>query len=209
MKMLWMFVWVAICLGLSPHADAASATDQLVVTWVRGEVAAVRDGMPIPIHAGAPYLERDTFRTSSNGTLDIAMSGVAGCRILPSSHVKVRKIGRHTTLQVVEGRVILNLDKLPPRSSFEVETPSAVAVCRGTQFWVRVLLEEPSNPVTTFAVRKGAVLIDPKGLWNTYPLKEGQAIDIPFNKKMLPVVRPARDEELNVLYQAEGILTSL
>ncbi len=103
--------------------------------------------------------------------------------------------------------MILNLDKLPAGSTFQIETPTAVASVSGTQFWGRVDMAEVANPVTTFAVREGRVQITDKISCKAFDLEKGQALDIPKNGAA-PTIRPALDAELAAMAQADAIRTA-
>ncbi|HXV18743.1 MAG TPA: FecR domain-containing protein, partial [Candidatus Omnitrophota bacterium] len=111
-------------------------------------------------------------------------------------------------LKITKGNAILNLDKLPAQSSFKVETPTAIAAVRGTQFWGRVEASLPENPVTTFAVRQGTVEIFAKSVEKTFTLEAGQALDIPAVETTVPVIRPALEGEMAAMAQADSIRTA-
>ena len=111
-------------------------------------------------------------------------------------------------LKIMSGNAVLNLKKLSPASTFKVETPTAVAAVRGTQFWGRVDLQKADNPVTTFAVREGIVTVMVKNAGKLFYLKKGQALDIPKNTSIAPSIRPALDAEMEAMKQASAIKTS-
>ncbi len=134
------------------------------------------------------------------------MNGVAGCRLLESSQCTIED-SRMDSMQIKvdNGNVILNLKKLPKESSFQVETPNAVATVRGTQFWGRVNLNNKEQPVSTFAVREGEVLVYAKPAAKNFLLKPGEALDIPQYAETMPSVRPALTDEMQAMEQAAAI----
>lgn len=191
-------------------AAAQAAPEGCVVSGVLGDAMVMRDGKETPAAKGDSLKKDDMVKTSPNCQLDMSMNGLAGCRVLPGSAVKVMDWkSENMSLKVETGNVVLNLKTLPKSSSFKIETPAAVATVRGTQFWGRV---NPSadSAVTTFAVRKGSVEISPAGGAQAMPvvLKPGQAIDITTKESSTYAVREALPEEMTAMEQADQISNS-
>ena len=184
--------------------------EKIIISHVAGQPQIIRDGKTIPAQAGASCQTGDILKTvTPECHLDVAMNDLAGCRILPSSEcVIVNGSESSMRFQIKSGNAILNLKKLPANSTFEVETPTAIAAVRGTQFWGRVDANNIDNPVTTFAVREGMVNIFAKNVGKTFSLEKGQALDIPKDSSTAPVIRPALETELKAMEQASSINTS-
>ncbi len=111
------------------------------------------------------------------------------------------------SLKLSKGNAILNLEKLPKGTSFQVETPTAIAAVRGTQFWGRVNPENPNNPITTFAVRRGQVEVLAKSEGKKFILEAGQALDVPKDSEKPAAMRKALDEEMAAMAQADDVET--
>ena len=138
--------------------------------------------------------------------LDVSVNGLAGCRLLESSECSLTAVEKNSMqLDVTQGNVVLNLAKLPGESIFRLETPTAVASVRGTQFWGRVDTKQAGNPVTTFAVREGKVDILDKVSKGSFNLEKGQALDIPKDPAATPSVRVALAGEMQAMEQADAI----
>ena len=138
--------------------------------------------------------------------VDMSMNGLAGCRVLAGSQVEVASWkSENMSLSVEKGNVILNLDKLPKESSFKIETPTAVATVRGTQFWGRVEGKARETSVTTFAVRRGTVEIMDKLSSLNFRLEKGDALDLNGKAGGALLIRPALDEEMEAMAQADDI----
>ena len=179
---------------------AAAGAAEVVVTDVRGEPMLMRGNQGLPLGKGMTCEAGDRIVATSGCQADFALNAIAGCRLLPSSHcVLTGTSPADMRLEVKSGNVILNLKKLPPNAKFQVETPTAIASVRGTQFWGRVDKAETPNPVTTFAVREGSVEIFSKTAGKTFMLEKGQALDIPLQAAE-PVFRPALQEELAAMW---------
>lgn len=199
--------WLIVCLCLIP-AKFLWAQD-IVVTRTQGEPSLIRNGLEIPAATGQTCRQGDILKTTPGCAIDIALNNLAGCRVLASSECAIETADKAAThLKLVKGNAILNLDSLPKGTTFKVETPTAVAAVRGTQFWGRVNDALPGNPVTTFAVREGQVEITDKTSASKYLLAPGQALDIPRDQTLSPIVRPALPEEMQAMSQADQIQTS-
>jgi hypothetical protein len=183
---------------------------EVTIAKVQGEVMVTRGDQTWPAKEGMAYQENDILKTGENCMVDFTMNGLAGCRMLASSECAVVSANSNAmAVKVNDGNVILNLKKLPAESSFELETPTAVASVRGTQFWGRVNPAQIENPVTTFAVREGSVEVLAKTAGQSFMLTPGQALDIPLDASSVPSVRPALDAEMAAMEQAESIPTEV
>lgn len=201
-----IFLWVFLLAQTTGFAAAEEGS--VVITHAQGSPMIVRGAQSIPAKTGAACLQGDTIQTSGECTVDLAMNQTAGCRLLPSSEcaiVNMAKSAMH--LNITSGNAVLNLEKLPKDSTFELETPTAIATVRGTQFWGRVDQAHPDNPVTTFAVRQGAVDIFAKSVEKNFRLVPGQALDIPKEGAEAPQIRSALDVEMKAMEQADTIQT--
>jgi len=202
-------VIVLSALLLLQNTAVSAAARKTVVSNLQGSATILRDGQSLPVSAGMPCEKKDVIQTGPNCTLDLAMNDVAGCRLLASSECALMRMGkRNMHLNITSGNAIFNLKKLSPASTFKVETPTAVAAVRGTQFWGRVDTKTAANPVTTFAVRSGAVEVLAKASGTSFTLKQGQALDIPKDAAAPPSMRPALAGEMAAMEQASGIKTS-
>ncbi len=202
MKKFWVFF---VMLGLI-SGNALAASEGCTVNQVAGLVQVMRDGQLTDVKAKDTLKKGDILQTGGNCMVDMSMNELAGCRLLADSRVQVAgwKL-ENMALSVEKGNVILNLEKLPENSSFKVETPTAVAVVRGTQFWGRVDDKTPDSPVTTFAVREGIVDITDKASSQTFSLEKGKALDISKDTSKAPIVREALPEEMQAMEQADAV----
>ncbi len=181
----------------------------VLITRVQGSAQIMRDQKAMPAKEGMAVQQGDILKTGPDCTLDISMNDLVGGRMLPGSECEIDKTKpKSMKLKITNGNTILNLERLPEGSEFKIETPTAVAAARGTQFWGRVDAQNVDNPVTTFAVREGAVQILAKGAGKYFMLNPGQALDIPKQGTAAPIVRAALEEEMAAMQQASSIKTS-
>ena len=192
------------------HAPLFAETENIVVNTTVGQPQILRETKIIPAQPGTKCRTGDVLMTPSAGcSLDISVNGLAGCRVLPTSEFVITDGSKSDMrVQIKTGNAIMNLEKLPADSTFRVETPTAVATVRGTQFWGRVQPVSTDNPMTTFAVREGTVNVLDKKTGEIFSLKKNQAIDIAKDGSRPPVIRPALDGEMKAMEQASGIKTS-
>jgi len=189
-------------------AGSAWAAEGCTLNMISGDAKVMRDGKMMSVQEKDVLNKGDMLQTGPNGMTDMSMNDLAGCRVLPGSKVNVMGWKpENMALSVLEGNVILKVKLLPRESSFKVETPTAIATVRGTQFWGRVENSAPDNPVTTFAVRRGIVEILDKASSNTFQVRSGQALDIPKKAGGELSLRKALSEELKAMEQAEAIPT--
>lgn len=197
-------------LFLFSQSSALADMENISVSRMSGQPLLVRGDLTLPMSGDMQCQTGDILKTTTpQCSVDMAVNGLAGCRILPLSEcVIVNGSPTDMRLKITSGNAILNLKKIPAGSSFQVETPTAVAAVRGTQFWGRVDGQNPGNPVTTFAVLEGMVEITARSTGKTFTLQKGQALDIPADASVVPSIRPALDAELEAMRQASSIATS-
>ncbi len=206
MKKIFWLVLSFVALLQTP----SFAEDQVVVKSMVGNPHIQRGFEKLSAQPGMKLRTGDIVVTSeANSTLDLSVNGMAGCRVLPTSEFAIVNASRTDMhVQIKNGNAIMNLKKLHMGSTFKVETPTAVATVRGTQFWGRVQPATPTNPVTTFAVREGKVDVLDKKSGKVVQLKKGQAVDLAKDGSALPVIRPALEGEMQAMAQASQIKTS-
>ena len=203
MKKIVLFAGLLCFLMLGSFT--ASAQNRVTEATEGGVLA--RGSETMPVQKNMDLQPGDVLKTGEKCQVDISMQNMAGCRILSGSECAVITSSPESMeLKVMTGNVILNLKKLPKESTFKVETPTAIAAVRGTQFWGRVDNQQSEDPVTTFAVRQGSVVVQTKKDGQIFALEKGQAIDIPLSSAA-PFIRPALDEEMNAMEQADSIPT--
>jgi hypothetical protein len=185
-------------------ADASGTS----ITKVHGNASILRNGQIIPAEAGKFLEPNDVIKTEEGATVDFATNGVAGTRVFSMTEVAVAESSNQsTTLNLKRGGLVLNIEKLPKESAFRVETPTAIASVRGTQFLSRVELTGQDEPKCSFAVRDGAVEVLTLGTNETFTLNEGDAIDIPKDITNPLSIRTALGSELSRLDQASSVRT--
>ncbi len=185
-------------------ASPALAQSMAQVTAVSGTAEVVRGGKSQAASAGLALEPGDSLKTGPDGQMDISANGLAGARFLGATEASLTGVEQASmSVTVATGNVVLNLKDLPPGSAFRLETPTAIAAVRGTQFWGRVDAAAGA-PATTLAVREGSVEVTVKASGASHTVAQGQALDIPMGPAT-PTVRAALEEEMAAMAQASDI----
>ncbi len=198
--------------------NQASKILKAKVKLVVGHAYLLREDNPVKkeLKIGDILKPSDVIITGKDGSVNVIIANVGVLKIKRNSNISLKDLlvqqeGANAKLKVSAGRVILGLKKLQKNSTFEVETPTAVAGVRGTTFMVSVQKEDThafpyfvnvakkKNLVTKIAVLTGKVeLINPKNENESYmitALKEATLKNDDFkNVKIEKITRLAINE---------------
>gem|GEM_PF-3185233 len=124
-SILKLSAWVLLSLFV-PSASFADADYSCEVMSVEGQ-ASVKEGDILK--AG------DTVETGADGTVDVAYDKEWKnvVRVLPNSNVTIGSV-HPSSVVVSRGTLYARLKELPTQSTFEVETPTAIAAVRGSEY---------------------------------------------------------------------------
>lgn len=189
------------------------------VSMVIGTAYILRADNPakIKININDAILPDDVIITGKGGSVNVVIEKRGVFKIKDNSNILFSNLlmvddeNNSAKIKVMAGRVILGLEKLKKNSTFEVETPTAVAGVRGTSFMVSVQQKETrafpyfvkvtrqEDMVTKIAVLTGKVeLSNPKVSGSSYmidSLKEATLINDDFkNIKIEKITRLSLDE---------------
>ncbi|HTL71128.1 MAG TPA: FecR domain-containing protein [Candidatus Eisenbacteria bacterium] len=195
-------LWPALASADAPYA---------ALTKVQGDVQIVRGGQSSAAKEGAQLEPGDVVRTGPDGTADLSLDALAGCRVLPASECGISEHKKNEMrLKLSGGRAIFNLEKLPIDAEFKVETPTAIASVRGTQFSGNVLMG-PRGARTTFSVRDDAIQIlrleGGKPVGDPVTVSAGFSCDISAGDFRTLTARQATGAELTVMEQSGSVKT--
>jgi hypothetical protein len=143
------------------------------IETVQGSAAIVRDGASVPARPDAPLLIGDMVVTGEAGKVVIALRGGGTLTAGPGSRFNVADYARDGTddrglFGMLAGIMRASLDPDHPWDRFDVQSRTAVASARNTEFIVEAT---PLNTaVVTLSGRVGVV--------PTAPAAAGQAVDL-------------------------------
>ena len=198
-----LVTWVAV-VGLALVGGTALAGEAKVMRLSGEAFIANADGIQ-RVKPGMTCGTGDMVMTREGCQLDLSVNGQAGCRMLPNTTAAIASTKSDgMKILVAEGNVVLNIKKLEAGQKFTVDTPTAVAAVRGTQFWGRVTDSQAGSTVTTFAVREGSVEILSKSSNQRVTINAGQAVDLTADATQT-ALRPALKEEMDAMAVADDI----
>ncbi len=136
-----------------------SSESILVITSKSGTVSIRRGEAELPGTIGSLLIPGDKISTEPSSFVDLELPGGALLRIKPESEVSITSLlsveGLNAEFQLNRGKIHSKIkNKLKPKESFRIKTPTMVAGVRGTDFSVS---GEESGKVM---VLEGAVGID-------------------------------------------------
>lgn len=201
--------WMCAVSALAIVSGGSALAGEVKITGMTGNDAYIAGKQGIQrIVQGTSCEAGDMLVTRAGTQLEIVVNGQIGCRILPGTTLAVGSTRENRTkLLVAEGNIVLNVKKLGENSEFTVDTPTAVAAVRGTQFWGRVAGGE-GETISTFAVREGAVRITQKETGHLVDLSPGQAVDL-GEVGAAPQARPATADEMSAMKIADEIASRM
>jgi hypothetical protein len=193
-------------IGLFFLTSYAFAEDcETSISKIQGQATLIQDGQSRPAQEGDKLKTGDVVKTSADGTVDFTMGSLAGCRVLPDTECKISDAKKtDMVVKLEKGWALFNMKKLPEDTAFRVETPTAIASVRGTQFSGRVDTSILKDPKSTFTVRESTIAVSK--LTNGVPqgtpiiIQEGFSCDITLTE-IQALARPATGQELAVIEQ--------
>jgi hypothetical protein len=141
-----LFTLSLLTLSLFLHSDCKSKPNPtsesiLVITSKSGQVSFLRGDMELPGEIGSLLIPGDKISTESSSFVDLELPGGALLRIKPESEVSITSLlsaeGLQVEFQLNRGKIHSKIkNKLKPKESFRIKTPTMVAGVRGTDFSV-------------------------------------------------------------------------
>lgn len=137
-KLIW-----AVCLLSLLAVRAEAQSEAGVCAGVQGTVEVQRDGQWEPASIGSPVFVGDRIRTGAQSRVAIVLRDDSVLNVAPNSHLALAtqefdESARHyrSLVELAHGKVRVWVSAYyeAPRARFEVETPTAVVLVRGTQF---------------------------------------------------------------------------
>lgn len=184
----------------------AIASDAIVgsVLAVRGEVFLDTSGGQRRLTAGAPIHLEDTIVTTA-GKARIALVEGTIISVGENSRVRVaeyesKAVDRKTRVSLISGVLRLVVAKITPAGSFEVETETAIAAVRGTDWVIEATAEN-----TAVAVIAGVVAVSNRDgpVQATVVLdRPGQGTDVRRNSPPTPVKQWGAERFANTVARA-------
>ena len=130
-----LLVITSVVLIFGSSANALAEDGYCEVMTVEGSAAVLRNGVSAPIKEGDHLKTGDRIEVGQGSLVDLAYDNAWKnvTRIRENSEVKIGSLVP-THINMKQGDIFSRIKALPAGASFEVETPTAVAAVRGTEF---------------------------------------------------------------------------
>jgi len=172
---IFKVIYLFLVLGLSqckPSKPEIIGQAILVVTAKSGQVHFYRAGAEIPIAKGSVLVVGDSVSTETSSFVDLEFPGGALLRIKEKSEVSIASLlsddGINAEFNLKRGKIHTKIkNKLKPKESYRINTPTMVAGVRGTDFSVTesdtgiimvlegtVAMETPNSSITSVEAGK-------------------------------------------------------
>ena len=137
-------------------APLAAKSPLGMVVFKKGSVKVIRSGKTK--RAGVNFLVEagDTIRTASGARVSVQLSSGVIFQVGPSSAMKINSLGKRINLGLKRGSMSGRFKRGKSRS-MRIQTPTAIAGVRGTDFIVEVNDSGGAKPDSKVMVDKGAV----------------------------------------------------
>ena len=134
-----------------------------ILIVVQGDVQVRRaSGEQLVAEAGTKVFSGDKVITRQNQSARIRFADQSELQVLANSEISFDKLSYHrdtgmvdTRLRLPKGRISSWIEKIKPKSRFEIETPAAVTAVRGTQY----RLASENGNITRTEVTEGQVAV--------------------------------------------------
>lgn len=146
-----------------------------IVIAVSGDAKVIRtNGDSEKIEVGSELFSGDRVITTENQSLRMQFADKSELQVLANSEVILDKLSYHkktgmvdTRVRLQQGRVNTWVEKLKPKSRYQIQTPAAVTAVRGTRY--RVVSD--ANKISRAEVTEGLVGVSAEG--KTQQVKSG------------------------------------
>lgn len=113
------------------------------ISFLKGHVTVLRQSKELKAKLNMFLLPSDIIKTDHTGELNLIVAGFGVCKIKQNTEITVDSLLKKTEDEIIQfsiakGKVFSSLKKLKRGSSFQINTPTAVAGIRGTTFLVDV-----------------------------------------------------------------------
>ncbi len=185
---------MSVVLTLLPLAVAQAQSQgprSCGLALVQGQASIERGGQLLNATTGAVLTTNDRLLSGPDGRIEIRCNdGIrlnvgADTKLEMSTLVAGGQASQNVVLRLLSGIVRVALPAVRSWRRFEVQTPTAVASVRATDWIVQA---EPSGATAVFTVEGQVLVADRAGSQGTF-LNAGEGIDFRANGEMVPSIR--------------------
>jgi ferric-dicitrate binding protein FerR (iron transport regulator) len=138
-----LLLWVGLsCVTLPVYAQETPAPFEARLTQVSGDVSVIAaggnaEGTTVP--GEMPLVEGDQVKVGPHGSAEIALTGPTVIQLLEGSSLRIKQLSEKNVIFRLDNGTFLAKVKFEKKdgNQLSVETPTAVAAVRGTEFVVQ------------------------------------------------------------------------
>lgn len=127
----------------APQPVMPSERIEAKLTYLEGQVSLTRDRARLPAEMDMTLLPGDTVETGKDAQAEVTLDDSSTVTLDPECKLGIGELsrdsasgGRVVRMNLLSGELKAQIAKLAQNSSFEIESPTAVAAVRGTEFIV-------------------------------------------------------------------------
>jgi len=209
------FAATGLITGMSACKKAPTDLQGGVITAITGQVSILRSGATLAITADKVqtkdgfFLPGDEMRTGADSTADLQFSGGLIMRVGQKSRIRLSGARilsgdnfNEVLLDLSQGRLFTKSERLSRTSRVAIQTPTTVAMVRGTEFLV---VQEAAKSETM--VQSGTVAVTDEKLNNPEIVEEGKKAQVDPSGTV--DVQPLSDEDRKQLSDMSKDLHSI
>jgi hypothetical protein len=133
-------------------APAPGGRIEARLSYLEGEVSLTRDKTRLPAELNMALLPGDTVETGKDAQADVVLDDSSTIQLDPESRLGITELAkdsasgrREVKTNLMSGELKAKIAKLAAKSTFEIESPTAVAAVRGTEFIVAYKEGQPTQ----------------------------------------------------------------
>lgn len=165
------FVAIFAIMTLNCQKDSKESTvtkneesqTNVVIAFVKGDVAILREGGQVKASLGEPLTASDTIVTGENGSCEILLGEDGVLKLNKNTSLNINQAiasndsGKETEVNLQYGKLVTVLKKERKSDSFNIVTPTSIAGVRGTSFLTSV--ENPGGKAGNVACAQGSCVV--------------------------------------------------
>lgn len=169
------------------------------LSYMEGLVTLTRDKTRLPAELNMVLLTGDTVETGKDAQAEVTFEDSSTIQLDPETRLGITELARDSSsgqrtvkTKLLSGELLAKVAKLAKESTFEIESPTAVAAVRGTEFGMAYKEGEPTQ-VTVLAGKVGV----------SQPGKPAYEVLVPEHSRILVKLEERPGKFLKLLPQEE------
>ncbi|MFN3603285.1 MAG: FecR domain-containing protein [Leptonema sp. (in: bacteria)] len=183
---------------------AIFAESKALVVFKKGNSFVLKENKPVPINVNTIVMEKDIIRTEKDSYVNLQLSNGVIVRIGSNSQIVISKIlktekDEEFALDINKGEILSKVEKQKNKNlKLEIQSPTAIASVRGTDFYV-----EASEKETTIAVNNGKVEVSSIDGSQKQTIQAGEKIVATFQEQKKGILENYEKSKFAMIQELE------